>query len=222
MICPHCSTGINVEWFSEMGYGNNPDDPAQGVEVAHGQCPVCRKIIVKLIHGKGEETEYGFSLKQVEQEEIIHPTSAVRPVEPEVPGQYKNDFSEACAVLNISPKASAAVSRRLLQNILRQEFNIEHRSLAKEIEEFIQLKGVPSHLSGAVDAIRNVGNFAAHPLKDTNTGTIVDVEPGEAEWLLDVLEALFDFAFVQPRRLEERKERLNRKLAALGKSPMQE
>jgi hypothetical protein len=36
-----------------------------------------------------------------------------------------------------------------------------------------------------IDAIRNVGNFAAHPLKSTNTGLILDVEPSEAEWPLD-------------------------------------
>jgi hypothetical protein len=29
--------------------------------------------------------------------------------------------------------------------------------------------------------VRTIGNFAAHPIKSTSTGTIVDVEPGEAE-----------------------------------------
>jgi hypothetical protein len=75
-------------------------------------------------------------------------------------------------------------------------------------------------LNDAIDAIRNVGNFAAHPLKDTNTGEIVEVEPGEAEWLIEVLEALFDFTFVQPKRLEERRKKLNAKLTTLGKPPM--
>ena len=77
-------------------------------------------------------------------------------------------------------------------------------------------------LSDAIDAIRNIGNFAAHPLKDTNTGEIVDVESGEAEWLLEVLEALFDFTFVQPKRLAAKKEKLNLKLKSLGKPPMKD
>lgn len=127
---------------------------------------------------------------------------------------------EACAVLPLSSKASAALSRRILQDILREHFSIKHSSLANEIEDFIGLKDVPSYLSQAVDAIRNIGNFAAHPLKDTNTGEIVDVEPGEAEWLLDVIESLFDFTFVQPTRLEQRRKSLNEKLKALGKPPM--
>jgi hypothetical protein len=71
-----------------------------------------------------------------------------------------------------------------------------------------------------VDAVRNVGNFAAHPLKETQTGAILDVEPGEAEWLLDVLEGLFDFAFVQPAKAREARERLNEKLQTAGKPAM--
>ena len=98
--------------------------------------------------------------------------------------------------------------------------NIQKSSLAQEIDEFIQRKDIPSYLTDAVDAVRNIGNFAAHPLKDTNTGEIVEVEPGEAEWLLEVNEALFDFVFVQPKKLAERKNNLNAKLASLGKPPM--
>lgn len=56
----------------------------------------------------------------------------------------------------------------------------------------------------------------------TNTGLILGVEPGEAEWLLDVLEALFDFYFVRPARLTAKRDALNKKLAEAGKPPMKE
>ena len=52
---------------------------------------------------------------------------------------------------------------------------------------------LPSHLTGSLDAVRNIGNVAAHPTKSEASGEIIDVEPGEAEWNLDVLESLFDF-----------------------------
>lgn len=68
--------------------------------------------------------------------------------------------------------------------------------------------------------MRNIGNFAAHPIKSTNTGEIIDVEPGEAEWLLDVLEGLFDFYFVQPAILKAKRDKLNQKLVDAGKPPM--
>ncbi|EPD81697.1 hypothetical protein HMPREF1207_05455 [Paenibacillus sp. HGH0039] len=138
----------------------------------------------------------------------------------EIPQEYLSDFNEAVNVLFISPKASAALSRRCLQNFLHNELQIKKNSLAQEIDQFINSQQVPSYIIEAVDAIRNIGNFAAHPLKDTNTGEIIDVEPGEAEWLLEVLEMLFDFYFVYPKKLEVRKNELNKKLQRLGKPVM--
>ena len=49
---------------------------------------------------------------------------------------------------------------------------------------------------------------------------VVEVEPGEAEWNLDVLEGLFDFCFVQPTLMKKKREALNNKLAKAGKPPM--
>jgi hypothetical protein len=48
-----------------------------------------------------------------------------------------------------------------------------------------------------------VGNFTANPVKNSHPGLIAAVEPGEAEYLLDVLQALFDFYLVRPARLKE-------------------
>lgn len=153
-------------------------------------------------------------------DEIVYPKYALRYVEPEVPPRVTKDYQEACGVLGISPKASAALSRRILQDVLREQFSIRGGSLATEIDDFLKLKDVPTYLAEAIDAVRHVGNFAAHPLKDQETGDIIDVEPGEAEWLLEVLDSLFDFAFVQPKRLAAKRDALNSKLAALGKPPM--
>ena len=64
-----------------------------------------------------------------------------------------------------------------------------------------------------LDAVRNIGNFAAHPIKSLGSGEIMDVEPGEAEWSLAVLKELFGFYFVRsstPRSLKEQHERQRR------------
>ena len=228
MKCPHCSTAIYFEetdssQFYEYGDAITSLNPAlEGYDIAHGFCPNpdCEKLIVLLRSGRCQKGEHGSYLVEAEHVEILYPQFGARPVESEVPGNYRQDFGEATGVLGVSPKASAAISRRILQQILRDEVGVEASTLSTEIDEFISRNGVPSHLSDAVDAVRNIGNFAAHPLKDTTTGQIVDVEPGEAEWLLDVLESLFDFVFVQPARLAEKKAQLNAKLASVGKPKM--
>ena len=221
MICPNCNTGVRLELEECFGYPDKEfDSNGKGFELAGENCPECSGLIVVLRFGAFEITKYHGHVTRVEKEEIIFPKNAERPIPLEVPEPYKIDYLEAFAVLSISAKASAALSRRILQTILREEFGIQKRTLAQEIDDFISLSDVPTYLNDAIDAIRNIGNFAAHPLKDTNTGEIVAVEPGEAEWLIEVLDALFDFTFVQPKRLQERKEQLNKKLKKIGKPEM--
>jgi hypothetical protein len=106
----------------------------------------------------------------------------------------------------------------MLQQILRDEFGVARKNLASEISEFVVSPKIPSHLADAVDAVRKIGNLAAHPTKNLNTGEIVQVEPGEAEWLLDVLDSLLDFTFVQPKRLAARKAELDAKLSLSKKA----
>jgi hypothetical protein len=103
---------------------------------------------------------------------------------------------------------------------LREVAQVKPSSLADEIEEVINRGNLPSNISEALDAVRNIGNFAAHPIKSTSSGEIIEVEAGEAEWNLDVLEALFDFYFVQPEILKKKKEALNKKLKDAGKQPI--
>lgn len=121
-----------------------------------------------------------------------------------------------------SPKASAALGRRCLQHLLREKAGVRHPSLAQEIQDVIDSGNLPTHLTESIDAIRNIGNFAAHPMKSDTTGAILPVEPHEAEWTLDVLEALFDFYYVQPALLAKKREAMNAKLAEVGKPPLKQ
>jgi hypothetical protein len=227
LICPHC--GIGIQYQQRFGFGfsypQSQQDASNESEkfymVSGSTCPECQNMIILLRHITKLKSPNGTYREDREiKQEFIFPVHSHKRVEPEVPEDYKKDFLEAYGVLSVSPKASAALSRRLLQQILREEFNILRRDLATEIDDFIKTQNPPTYLSDAIDAIRNIGNFAAHPLKSTSTGQIVDVEPNEAEWLIDVLEALFDFTFVQPKRLEEKRKKLDSKLSDLGKPHM--
>jgi len=46
------------------------------------------------------------------------------------------------------------------------------------------------------------------------------LSPGEAEWNLDVLEALFDFFFTQAEKRQQRCDALNAKLKDAGRKPL--
>lgn len=221
MICPHCSTVVKIHWNVTSPYEIDKVKKV-GIEIFYSECPNCNKLVVGLQKGDLKSSEYnGLHIQdKTEWQKIIYPKQNNFQNSIDIPTKYLEDYEEAIKVLSPSPKASAALSRRLLQCILREEFDIKENSLVKEIEIFNTLSGVPSHLTNAVDAVRIIGNIAAHPNKDKNTGEIVPVEIGEAEWLIEVIEALFDFVFIQPSKLELRKQELNLKLEKIGKPKM--
>lgn len=186
-------------------------------------CPACSRFTLSLVSKSA--IDYGGRMGFMPNDEtsrvLARPKAALRPLPPkEVPEEFAGDYREAALVLSDSPKASAALSRRCLQHLIREKVGIKKADLAKEIEELITAGSLPSHLADAVDAIRNIGNFAAHPIKATASGEVLPVEPGEAEWTLDVLDGLFDFYFVQPAVLKAKRDALNAKLASASKPPV--
>jgi Domain of unknown function (DUF4145) len=216
MKCPHCVVEFHDK-ESRHFIGNDPDG-FWGVGVMH--CASCGRLIVRLFSA-GEYYANTRAWGQDLASYLVRPKVAGRtPIPAEVPSEYQDDFNEACLVLADSAKASAALSRRCLQNLLRSHAKVKHRDLAKEIEEVLARGVLPSHISDGLDAVRVIGNFAAHPMKSQSTGEIVPVELGEAEWNLDVLESLFDFYFVAPARLQAKRDALNKKLADAGKKPV--
>ena len=221
MKCPHCLVEFHpeVKW---MMIGADKEG-IWGLEMYLCPNPDCGKRTVYLVLGKPvTSAETGFiCLDQVQKRIMVRPKGSNRPPVPsEVPPMFAEDYIEACLVLPDSPKASAALSRRCLQNLLREKAKVKHGNLADEIDQVINSGTLPSHLVEVIDAVRNVGNFAAHPLKSQRTGEILPVEPVEAEWNLDVLESLFDFYFVQPALVAKKRAALDKKLEEGGQKPM--
>lgn len=202
--CPHCQFSV---YFSSIAQTITAESGGDSVTVYSSQCPRCRRPIVM-----AEITAEGAPLYR-----MVHPFNVVRTVPKEVPKQVKEDFVEAAAVLPISEKASAALSRRCLQSLLNDK-GYKGKDLNEQIEK--ALEDLPERIGANLDAIRNTGNFAAHPLKYQSTGLVVDVEPEEADWNLDVLEELFEYFYVQPKRAEEKRKKLEAKLKKLGKPPL--
>lgn len=225
MLCPYCAVGIRLDIKERQVYQLKDkiieDDRKRGIEIVQGYCPECEELIVEMRKGTYRWIDDAGEIIDIHEDAIIFPKSANKRLSQFIPLEYQEDFREAYAVSSLSPKASAALSRRLLQRLFHEKYNVIERNLSKEIDTFIEIEGIPSNIREEVDAIRQIGNFAAHPMKYTNApGEIVDVEPGEANWLLEVIEDLFDLTFVEPKKKEERTTQLNQKLASLGKQPL--
>lgn len=103
-----------------------------------------------------------------------------------IPKPILDDYSEACLIRDLSPKASATLSRRCLQGIIRDFWQVKPGRLLDEIEQIKNKVDVDTWK--AIDGVRSVGNIGAHMEKDISV--IVDVEPSEAQLLVELIEIL--------------------------------
>lgn len=208
MKCPHCLDSFHDNWEA-LGLS---DDNKTRFRIRYCTCPACKQLIIQLckeplIHSPGIICSY------------VYPKAIARaPLPSELKDKtVREDYIEACNVLADSAKASAALSRRCLQHILCEKAGTTKHDLADQIEEVVNSGKLPTELSDDLDAVRHIGNFGVHVTKNKNTGEVVPVEPGEAEWNLEVIESLIDYYYVRPSRSQERRIKMNLKLKDAGK-----
>ena len=204
--CPFCDRGATID-----GDDMRIVSGTLGIKTVHGYrklratfivCPNpdCREFSLDLalfdLSFSGAHEVLG---EPTNQWRLIPPSMA-KPFPQYIPKQILQDYEEACRIVDASPKASATLSRRCLQGMIRDFWKINKPNLKQEIDG---LSGrIDEETWKAVDAIRTVGNIGAHMEKDVNV--IVDVEPGEAEKLIWLIELLLKDWYVRKHEREER------------------
>jgi hypothetical protein len=193
MKCPYCSNNLEPDLHPH----HHVQDKVGVWDIDSGVCSSCNKTMI-LLTTTNTATEVPHIEIQAWGKAVPRPE-----LPPEVTEPYLSDFYEACFILADSPRASAALSRRCLQALLREKADVKPGDLSNEIGQVLASKALPPELAASLAATLDVVNFPANPVKSSQPGLIAPVEPGEAEYLLDVLESLFDFYLVRPARLKE-------------------
>jgi len=130
----------------------------------------------------------------------LAPLSAARPFPPYIPNAIIQDYNEACLILDKSPKASATLSRRCLQGMIRDFWGVQEKTLYLEIDKIADKLDPETY--DAIDSLRKLGNIGAHMEKDINT--IIDVDANEAELLVQLLEILLEEWYVKRHQRQEK------------------
>jgi hypothetical protein len=221
--CPHCQRPQVVTYqnfFRKNTAIENP--PGQFGPVGFGvtsvtcQNKVCGKMTLSIsllectAFGNGTNV-LGDTIKSWS----LIPESNAKPQPDYIPNAIVEDYTEACRIKDLSPKASATLARRCLQGMIRDFCGISRGRLIDEIKELrIQIdesrapRGVTHESVDAIDAVREIGNIGAHMGKDV--ALIVEIDDNEAQVLLSLIEMLFDDWYVER---EERKRRFAGPLA---------
>jgi hypothetical protein len=164
--------------------------------------PKCKKftLTVTMYEYAYSKSHGGWVLGKLLQTWNLIPPSSAKVFPDYVPKAVRDDYTEACLIRDLSPKASATLSRRCLQGMIRDFWKVPKPRLVEEIDA-IKDKVDPETWQ-AIDAVRKIGNIGAHMEKDIDL--IVDVEPKEAQKLIELIELLVKDWYVAKHDREER------------------
>lgn len=192
--CPYCNVvcrddgAITKKVYESFHYSGSDClhyDSSGTVILSLSKCPNCNEVAVSLIGRR--ITPYSYP-----------PAGAIHLPE-YIPDAVRTDYMEALSIVDASPKASATLSRRCLQGMIHDCWNIHEKNLNAEISS---LKGkIDASQWKAIDALRKIGNIGAHMESDINL--IIDVEPNEAQALIKLIELLIKEWYISRHDAEE-------------------
>jgi hypothetical protein len=192
--CPFCGhhATITENNYSvsrhEFSHGNKYDWQATRVIVTVCPNPNCREYTLQVTLHDHVQVSGEYKDLEAKQRWKLIPPAEIKVFPDYIPNAILTDYREACMTKEQSPKASATLSRRCLQGMIRDFWGVSKNRLIDEIEA-IQDRVDPLTWH-AIDAVRKIGNIGAHMEKDINQ--IVEVEPEEASLLIGLIETLIN------------------------------
>lgn len=216
--CPYCHKPQTVteERFHAPVAAIHNDESSFGKTIGRFQSIVCANpdckgmTLTASLHARQTDVIGQTVVGKMKEKWNLLPDSSAKPQPKFIPLPIREDYYEACKIKELSPKASATLSRRCLQGAIRDFAGIKKGTLKLEIDALDAAvadgsapKGVTSESVTAIDHVRSIGNIGAHMEKDVNL--IINIEPHEAQTLIELIEMLFEEWYVSR---EERGRRL--------------
>lgn len=200
-VCPFCSHAchddgdiLNVrtishhyDCFRDMSENEKCDS---AITIRMSRCPHCGRVAIDIAPSE-YNSEMNFHFQ--------YPPKEYEPLPEYIPQAIRDDYYEAIAIVDLSPKASATLARRCLQGMIHDFWGIHKKNLREEIDA---LQGrVPASQWRAIDATRSIGNIGAHMEKDVSI--IVEIAPEEASSLLALIRLLIKQWYIERHENEQ-------------------
>lgn len=241
--CPHCNTTQTVtkERFhkttSFLGLQHQSDGKLALESTSIGCAnPECERTSLRARIGETWYENGSWKISILDSDESIRfsqmliPQGSAKPQPEYVPQPLREDYYEACLIRDLSPKASATLTRRCLQGMIRDFAKIAKGTLNKEIEALKATvadgsadRAISIESVEAIDHVRGIGNIGAHMEKDINL--IIEVDAGEAQALIGLVELLFEEWYGSRHRRQARLQEIEsiagaKKQAKAGGEPL--
>lgn len=208
--CPFCShdaiihdgtEGTMSSFTHVFEHGNKYGRQQIGGRVIVCPNPKCHEYTLSVTTYDCKTNTYGHTVDMTQRKTWpLVPQSHMKVFPDYILKPILDDYNEACLIRDASPRASATLSRRCLQGMIRDFWGISKKRLVDEIDA-IKDK-VDTDTWDAIDAVRQIGNIGAHMEADINV--IVDVDPNEAQLLIELIETLLTEWYVAKHKRQER------------------
>lgn len=157
--CGECNKHVSAPTVGTVATWND-DDPSITFEVILAKCPACRDAIVA-----GRSTEQWGDWQRGEYEQTpprrLWPLPT-RELSTDAPEGIRRDFDEAQRCMSVSAHTAAAIlARRLLEGIA-VDLGAKGSTLADKLKALRAVGAIDGRLTEWADALRVVGNDAAH------------------------------------------------------------
>lgn len=167
------------------------EELSNAIAVEFALCPACDKTSIR-IEGAGIELK-GKALN-------FHPSSKAKQFPDYIPTNIRQDYEEACKIVDLSPKASATLSRRCLQGMIRNYWEVSGKKNLFEEIDAIQ-NNIDPQVKKVLNGVRQLGNIGAHMEKDIDL--IIDIDPDEASQLIKLIEYLIEQWYIKRHETDE-------------------
>jgi len=208
--CPYCNHDATIgdenvsAKYHYFNHGNKLGNLGLLTQVISCPNPDCREYSVVALVNQANLDPFG-TVYTPEKSKQYHfwnlkPQSKAKQMPSYIPVAIVEDYNESCLIKDLSPKASAALSRRCLQGMIRNFWGVKEKNLYQEIDA-IKDK-VDADVWEAIDSVRKLGNIGAHMEKDINL--IIEIDPAEADLLIQLIEDLISEWYVNRHNRQEK------------------
>ena len=198
LICRHCGNKTVFEKYGAYSYDYHLPSGYE-VEVTEWVLLKCLSCSMPTLQ---QNTLYAGLLykKWPTMTDILYP-SAKTPLT-NLPPVIEKRYQAALKVRNIEPSACAVLIGRTLEAICKHE-KAAGRTLADKIDTLLNSNRIPKTLAEMAGQLRHIRNLGAHDAEDEVTEEDVPI-------ILDFLEAILEYLYVAPAKIEALRTRLER------------
>ena len=193
--CPVCSGFSSHLWtYNPIDINKDYNESIKFIIIA--QCQACNQFSIWITNEIRISSSGLVLYTSGATLTLIFPNVAEGIPEPnsDMPDDVKEIYIEAGEVLNISPRASAALSRLAIEKLVAH-LNAQGKDLNTQIGSLVS-KGMPIEIQQMLDSVRVIGNNAVHPGQ-------IDIKDNKelALSLLSFINLIVDNRITQPKKI---------------------